>query len=432
MSLKKKIIFKAPLLTRSGYGEQSRFALRALRSRPDLFDIYIQPLTWGATSWIYTDDEERRFIDNAIEKTVAYVQGANQRADLSAPVFDISFQVTIPNEWEQLAPINIGYTAGIETTKVSAEWIQQAESVNKIIATSNHSRDTYRNTSWQAQHKVTGQVVDIEYPHGTPIHTVNYPAKKFEKLPDLGIDFEYDINFLTVAQWGPRKNLGNTISWFIQEFMDEEVGLVVKSNMAKNCHMDRVGVETQLKDLLKQYPDRKCKVYLLHGDLEDDEMHSLYSHPKISALLHLAHGEGFGLPLFEASYTGLPVIATGWSGQLDFLVDETGKDRFYNVSYDLNPVPPEVVWDGVLVKESLWAYPRAQSAKHQMRACYEDITNKTEGSIALDACNFAKEVQERFSQEKQYAAMVEPLLEYFKTEDEERWQGVLNQVVEYE
>ena len=58
--MKKKILLKAPLLTRSGYGEQSRFALRSLRSREDLFDIYIQPLTWGETSWINDETEERK------------------------------------------------------------------------------------------------------------------------------------------------------------------------------------------------------------------------------------------------------------------------------------------------------------------------------------------------------------------------------------
>ena len=55
----KKILLKGPLLTRSGYGEQARFALRSLQSRPDLFDIYIQPITWGNTSWLPDDDPER-------------------------------------------------------------------------------------------------------------------------------------------------------------------------------------------------------------------------------------------------------------------------------------------------------------------------------------------------------------------------------------
>ena len=65
--VRKKILLKGPLLTRSGYGEQARFALRTLRSREDLFDIYIQPLQWGQTSWINESSTERNWIDQTIE-----------------------------------------------------------------------------------------------------------------------------------------------------------------------------------------------------------------------------------------------------------------------------------------------------------------------------------------------------------------------------
>ena len=60
--MKKKILLKGPLLTRSGYGEQARFALRSLKSREDLFDIYIQPLQWGSTSWIASMTKENGLI----------------------------------------------------------------------------------------------------------------------------------------------------------------------------------------------------------------------------------------------------------------------------------------------------------------------------------------------------------------------------------
>ena len=91
--MKKKVLLKGPLLTRSGYGEQARFALRSLRSRQDLFDIFIQPLDWGKTSWLNESTEERQWIDQTIEKTIGFLhQGGS---------FDISIQVTIPNEFEK-------------------------------------------------------------------------------------------------------------------------------------------------------------------------------------------------------------------------------------------------------------------------------------------------------------------------------------------
>ena len=73
--MKLKVLVKAPLLSQSGYGEHGRFVLRALKTREDLFDIYIQPLQWGKTSWVseHSDDEERQWIDQTVEKTIGFI-----------------------------------------------------------------------------------------------------------------------------------------------------------------------------------------------------------------------------------------------------------------------------------------------------------------------------------------------------------------------
>lgn len=392
-SMKKKIILKAPLLTRSGYGEQARFALRSLRSREDLFDIYIQPLQWGKTSWMSNMEEERLWIDRTIEKTIAYIQSGGQ--------FDLSLQVTIPNEFQRMAPVNIGYTAGIETTKIAHQWIQKCNEMDKIITISSFSKQGFDNTEYQATNTETGQNVVLKT--NTPVEFVNYPVKSFENLPELELELASSFNFLAVAQFGPRKNLKNTIKWFVEEFRNEDVGLVVKSNIAKNCLMDRKRIHHDLTSFIRQLGERQCKVYLLHGDMTDTEMHSLYKHPKIDAFVSLPHGEGFGLPLFEAAYSGLPVVTVGWSGQLDFLVDEEGNEQFYNVAFDLGHIPQEVVWDGVLVKESMWAYARESSAKEQMRLCYEDGVNQT-------ARWNNSQIMERFKNTKQYKNFVDNIL----------------------
>ena len=386
--MRKKILLKGPLLTRSGYGEQSRFALRSLRSREDLFDIFIQPLQWGHTSWINIENDERRWIDQTIEKTIGYTQQGGQ--------FDIALQITIPNEWERLAPVNIGYTAGIETTKVAPEWLIKGNEVDNIIVVSTHSKQVYENTTYEAVHEQTKEEVQLSL--NKSIDVVNYPVKTFSTLPE--IDLDYSFNFLAVAQFGPRKNIPNTVKWFVEEFKDEEVGLVLKTNIAKNCLMDREKLFTDMKNFMSQLGEHKCKVYLLHGDMTDEEMHALYKHSKIDALVALPHGEGFGLPIFEAAYSGLPVVATGWSGQLDFLVDEKGKEHFYNVSFDVQPVQEEVVWEAVIMKDSMWAYPREQSAKEKMRECYLQLTEGT-GTDATES--YAKELHERFSEEKMYS-----------------------------
>tara|TARA_R110002073_G_scaffold251351_1_gene413961 strand:+ start:1266 stop:2546 length:1281 start_codon:yes stop_codon:yes gene_type:complete len=366
--LRKKILVRAPVLTRSGYGEHGRLVCRALRSREDIFDIYVLPIPWGQTGWIAENNEEREWLDERIKETAVYGQSGGQ--------FDISVQVTIPNEWQKMAPINVGVTAGIESDMVAPVWLEQANMMDNVITISEHSKKSYAEASYQGQHAETGQQMILKC--NSPIDIVHYPAKIFKDLPELDMKFDYDFNYLVVVQNGPRKNLENTIKWFVEENIDQEVGLVVKTFIKNNSIVDRTDTERLVKKMLKDYPERKCKVYLLHGDMSDEEMHSLYAHPNIKCLISLSHGEGFGLPIFEAAYSALPVIAPGWSGHCDFLYaphQDDGKKKkkkgkkpyFAEVEYSIDHIPDFAVWEGVLVKESKWCYPREGSYKMRLR-----------------------------------------------------------------
>ena len=123
----KKILVRGPALVQCGYGIQITYALRALRKYPNRFDIYLITTPWGNCGWLSADNDERRWIDHLIQKTLIYQQNGGK--------YDISLQVCIPSEWEQLAPYNIGYTAGIETNKISPKWFEGCFRVNKIITT---------------------------------------------------------------------------------------------------------------------------------------------------------------------------------------------------------------------------------------------------------------------------------------------------------
>ena len=406
--MRKKIVVRGPVLSRSGYGEQARFALRSLRKHEDRFDIFLINTQWGGTGYTAQDDEERKYIDFLIQKTFHYTQ--NKKS------YDLSLQVTIPPEWEKIAPVNVGYTAGIETTRIAPQWVEKSNQMDKIIVTSNHSKNTLVGTIFDVHDNDTKQVVG-QASVKTPVEVVNYPVKLNPKK-NVKLDLETDFNFLMVSQWGPRKNTANSIKWFVEKFKDNpDVGLIVKTFFKNNCTMDGLHVENMLKTFAAE--DIKCKLYLIHGDMSDNEMIGLYSHPKVKALISLSHGEGFGLPLFEASYTGLPIVTTNWSGQCDFLnvptkVRKKGskkktqtvmKPLFGEVEYSLGPIQKEAVWEGVLQPESMWCYADAASFKNIIQDVFSDYDKYKEMAKKLKTY-----IQKELEANKQYDAFANAVL----------------------
>ena len=237
--------------------------------------------------------------------------------------------------------------------------------MDKILVVSNHAKDTYVNTMAKAENQQTGEIVP--YKLETPVEVVweNTPlAESCEVIPNF--EPRHDFNFICISQMGPRKNLKNTIQWFVEEFIDQEVGLIIKTNLAGNSRIDLEHTERALKVFLASYPDRKCSVSLLHGDLSEGQMRALYEHDKVKAMINISHGEGFGLPLFEAARLGLPIISVGWSGQIDFL-----EDKFLKVNHSLKQVDKDSVWNGVIQQDSQWAYAEQGSYKMGLRMMYK-------------------------------------------------------------
>ena len=400
--MKKKILVTGPALTTSGYGEQSRFALRALRSREDLFDIHLTPTAWGQTGWIHDDNEERKWLDSLVMKTVQYTQLCNNQ-----PQYDMSLQITIPNEWKRIAPINIGYTAGIETNKISPAWVQPSNEMDKIIVVSNFAKKGFDNGVFTAVNQQTGQQIP-GYKVNTPIQVVNYSCRKSHAV-EIDLPVTTDFNFLVVAQTGPRKNFANTVKWFVEEFKNDNVGLVCKTHLGGASQIDREAITSNLEQILAPYKDRKCKIYLLHGDMSEGEMAALYTHPKVKALLSFSHGEGFGLPIFEAAGLGLPVITTEWSGHTDFMYcpNKEGKVKphFARVDFTLQPVQPEAIWGGVIEKDTMWAFPVGNSAKSEMRTVYKDW-DRYRGQ----AKRLAAHIEKEFATDKIYEQFINLLI----------------------
>jgi glycosyltransferase involved in cell wall biosynthesis len=405
-----RLLLEAPILTRSGYGEHARLVYRSLKNVPNL-EIFIKAVDWGNTSW------EAEYPEDIHDCIIAYSQHAAEcESKKVQESYDVQVHVGILNEFQKKAPYSVVVTAGIETDKVSSNWlIKTNQGVNKLIVPSNHAKEGFLTTSYEVTNTVKNITTTLEC--GSPVEVVPYPVKSHNEV-DLNLNLETDFNFLNVGLLGSRKNIENSIDWFLEEFRDDpNVGYIIKTARARGSLTDRRYVEDVFTSLKARHPNSKCKVYLIHGNMTEQEVHSLYKHPKIKAYLTSTLGEGFGLPIFEAAYSGLPVVATDWSGHLDFLsapYKEGGKVKnkklFAKIDYAIAKVPDHVVWKDVIIEESCWAYPNPVSFKNQIRKVYKNYGMYRKWAKALQS-----HVAEEFSDKNVKMSMFNAIMkDYIK------------------
>jgi glycosyltransferase involved in cell wall biosynthesis len=160
------------------------------------------------------------------------------------------------------------------------------------------------------------------------------------------------------------------IKSFLETFKNKKnkPALILKTSSAISCIMDREYILKKIDDIRKTVKGDLPNVYLLHGEIDDKDINDLYNHNKVKAMINLTKGEGFGRPLLEFSVIGKPIIASSWSGHLDFLSPEFS----CLVKGEIKQIHPSAVVPNMLIPESGWFTPDYVVAGLFMKDVYED------------------------------------------------------------
>ena len=347
---KTSVIVSCPIDTYSGYGARSRDFVKALLAL-EKYNVKILSQRWGNTRFGYLDDHKETELKTLIIPKID-----------SQP--DVWIQITVPNEFQKVGKYNIGVTAGIETTICDASWIEGCNRMNLVLTSSNHSKKVFEETTFSQTDKNTKQVVK-EIKLSTPVEVLFEGADTSKYFPtkssiDLS-SIKESFCFLFVGHWLPgtlgqdRKNVGYMIKSFLETFKNKKdaPALVLKVSYGNSSIMDRERLLANIHNIKATVKGKLPKIYIVHGDLTDQEMNSLYNHPKIKAMVSLTKGEGFGRPLLEFSLVNKPIIASGWSGQIDFL----NRDMALLVGGTLTQVDKSAVVKNVILPEGTWFTP---------------------------------------------------------------------------
>jgi len=380
--MKPLIVISCPIDTFSGYGARSRDIVLSI-IKLDKYEVKVLPQRWGNTPWGFLENENP---DHKLMKDCL----------LSAPQLprqpDIWMQITVPNEFQPVGKYNIGVTAGIETTLCDPEWIEGVNRMNLTLVSSNHAKKVFQNSRFEKRNTQTNQVesiIELKAPVEVLFEGVDTNIyKKLDKIEgDLSDSLDIikeEFNYLFVGHWlqgaigQDRKDVGMLIKTFLETFKGKKQrpGLILKTSSATPSVMDREEILDKIRKIEEEVGGDLPSVYLIHGELTNEEVNELYNHPKVKAHVSFAKGEGFGRPLLEASISGKPVIAPNYSGHTDFL-DAEMSTLLPGV---LTQIHSSAVVQKMLIPESSWFTIDYKVAADTLVDVYKNYKKYTDGA----------------------------------------------------
>jgi glycosyltransferase involved in cell wall biosynthesis len=308
----RKCVISSPVATQSGYGHHAREVVENfIEQKSNEWDIKLLSMPWGNTPMTFPIGQE-------IGSRLIPLPLAEQP--------DIWVQITVPNEFQSVGKYNIGVTAVTEGDLCPKDWIECINKMHLVIVPSKFSKTVLENTAEHHKIQITCKIEVVSEYFNSNVY--NKTSDKLEIIDNIHESFCYLFvgHWLTGQIGEDRKNITGLIHTFLETFKNKSSmpALILKTSGAGYSVTDQMRLEFQINQIreLHSKNSKLPNIYLLHGDLSDNEMNSLYNHPKVKAMISFTKGEGFGRPLLEFAATGKLIISPIYSGQADFLQKE--------------------------------------------------------------------------------------------------------------
>jgi glycosyltransferase involved in cell wall biosynthesis len=369
-----KCVVASPVDTFSGYGTMARnFSKALLKLKRDEWDIEFLSLRWGSTPFgalDVNDAADKEIIDRIISDGQLKYKP------------DVWVQISVSDEFTPVGTVNIGYSCLVETTAVPVDMMEGLNRMTFNMVSSVHSKSIAQSSNWEKRDQSGKPVGSVKLERPVEVLFIGLDTTRFKKPEKVSFDMSQikeEYCFLSVGHFlsavdilEDRKMMGKLIKTFLETFKNKKnkPALVLKASTGGYSYVDQERCLNIIDKIRKTVVGKDLpNIYLIHGELTEQELCELYSHDKIKAFV-LVGNEGYGLPYIEFSaVAGKPIITSPWSGHIDFLDPE----HTVFVNGNIEQVHPSAA-NKYLLAEAGWFKPDLKDLSFKLDDMYKNYS----------------------------------------------------------